>query len=67
MLHIFLQSKNKIIKWNVIPLEWEPIIDLERTIAFIFHFFLNVEPIVPSKGRLIIIKNVLTSRRTEIV
>ena len=33
----------------------EPIVDLERTIVFIFHFFLNIEPIIPSSGRLILI------------
>ena len=31
-------------------------VDLERTIVFIFHFFLKVEPIIPSSGRLILIK-----------
>ena len=31
-------------------------VDLERTIVFIFHFFLKAEPIIPSSGRLILIK-----------
>ena len=35
----------------------KPIIDLERTIVFVFQFFVNMEPIIPSSGRLILIKN----------
>ena len=37
----------------------ETIIDLARTIVFIFHFFLTVEPIIPSSGRLILVKSIL--------
>ena len=56
MWHIFQQSEIKIIKQNLIPHNAsEPIIDLERTIAFIFYFFLKVEPIIRSSGRLILI------------
>ena len=40
-------------------------IDLERTIAFTFHFFLKAEPIIPSSRRLIIIKNFVTARGAD--
>ena len=42
----------------------EPIIDLEKTIAFIFQFFLKPEPIIPSRGRLIKLKTFVTTRGT---
>ena len=42
-------------------LSWEPITNLENTIAFILHFFLKVELIIPSGGRLIIIKTFVTT------
>ena len=45
MLYIFQQSEKK-----PNSLQWEPIIDLERNIAFILHFFLKVELIFPSSG-----------------
>ena len=45
--------------------KWELIIDLERTIAFNFHFFLKEEPIIPSSERLIITKICLTSRGAD--
>ena len=35
----------------------EFILDLEKTIVFISHFFLKREPVIPSSGRLILIKN----------
>ena len=42
-------------------LQWEPIVDLERTIAFILHFFLKVELIFSSGERLIVIEIFVTT------
>ena len=41
----------------------EPIIDLEWTIVFNFYFFLKVEPIIPTSGRLILIKKIWSQLR----
>ena len=43
----------------------EPIIDLERVIVFIFHFFLKVDPTILSSGRLILTKNLITTNGTD--
>ena len=40
MLHIFQQSESKIIKWNLIMMGSAT--DLDKTIVYIFHFFLKV-------------------------
>ena len=56
MFHIFQQSENKKINWNLIPCKGT---DYRfRIIVFIFHLFLNVEPIIPFSGRLILIKKI---------
>ena len=67
MLHIFQKKWKVKINNQVKPnsLWWEPIIDLERTIAFILNFFLKVEPIIPSKGRLIILKVFVSTGGTD--
>ena len=61
MIHIFEQSENNVIKVKpnfLLSIEKEPLL-------FVFLFFLKVEPIIPSRGRLIIIKKLLTSRGTD--
>ena len=38
---------------------------LEKSTVFIFHFFLKLEPTILSSGRLILIKNLTTTRGTD--
>ena len=41
------------------------VIDLERTIFFMFHFFLKVDPTILSSGRLILVKSLISTNETN--
>ena len=41
------------------------VIDLERTIFFMFHFFLKVDPTILSSGRLTLIKSLINTNETN--
>ena len=57
--HILQQSEMKIIKENLILCNRNPLLILKEPFVFIFYFFLKAEAIIPSRGKLILIKKIL--------